>query len=261
MSSLPFYAENVSKLAKSFKSQANADGIEIGHNQILNYLAKATNHQNYQAWLAASEFMEAPALCNDDILSLADELLAVGLKIGDHGHHDKALELISIASSIKRGSSVYNSLARAADSNGYGYLDELLELLGCKLVELPLAVRNFRLSSTPPMSQSELADSLGLGIAAIAKIESGDFKPSVLAVRKLVVFLKQRANPRNFEIGKRVRAARRHAGITKQKMASELGVSKDVYISIESGTADPSEYISLLSTILNTSADELLSVA
>jgi hypothetical protein len=65
---LPFSSPDISALARSIRSQLAAATAPPGHLQLLNMLARATGHRNYQHWRAraAESGLAAPAVIGPD---------------------------------------------------------------------------------------------------------------------------------------------------------------------------------------------------
>ena len=60
-------------------------------------------------------------------------------------------------------------------------------------------------------------------------------------------------------VGKRIRQARELAGLTQEKLAETIGVSRTAIVRWESGETDPTlEHLIAMTAILNVSADFLL---
>ena len=63
-------------------------------------------------------------------------------------------------------------------------------------------------------------------------------------------------------VGKRIRLAREHAGLTQEKLAETIGVSRTAISRWESGEIDPTiEHLIHLALTLNVSTDYLLGIS
>lgn len=182
MKSVPFFSEDISALAKSIKAQAKSDSIELGHTQILNYLAKAIGHQNYQSFLAKSQSFDSAATAQPEKITLSEAVNVIENYLLQPQPENSQLE--NFEAEQMRLLRCLLSRPEARNEEEERSLNQLMELLKCDKGTLGAAIKEWRTSQG--WLQIQLAKALDVNLTTLRRWETSDSTPRGEPLQKLI---------------------------------------------------------------------------
>jgi len=203
---IPFFASDISELAKSIKKQASNDSIELKQTQILGYLAKFSGVQNYQSYLAKVQDGEINPIAD------FDEVFNACIELGNAGDHQGALALIAQVATIRRNLITKSGLSDAttipelsvSESSSTGlkhsksllqqsssYEDHLVVLFGLLGVnkKSEFADKFVAAFRSKGLRVKDIADLTGVSAAAVALWGSGEALPKEKQLLRIIEWL------------------------------------------------------------------------